>query len=222
MKILAIDTTTVACSVALMIDDHMEEIYQEAPRMHTHLILPMIDQLLREAELDLSQLDVLACTLGPGSFTGVRIGVGVAQGLAYGADLPVVGISSLAVLAQSAYRTHDAQYVLPALDAKMEEVYMGHYEINPAGVAVSLRGDAVLKPHAYRDAPATDDHGWVGIGSGWDVYREVLQGPEVQRVIPKTHPHAQDMLPIAIPQYQANQILDSQDLQPIYLRKVFS
>src|SRR5690554_2590516 len=102
MKILAIETATEACSAALLIDDAILERYELAPQRHNRLILPMIESLLAEAGIKISQVDAVAFGRGPGSFTGVRIAAGVAQGIAFGADLPVVPVSTLAALAQDA------------------------------------------------------------------------------------------------------------------------
>ena len=104
MKILAIDTATEACSVSLNIDGSSQEIFEVIPRQHTERVLPMVDELLSSASLDLSQIDAVAFDCGPGSFTGVRVGTSVAQGLAFSHDLPVIGVSSLAALAQLAFR----------------------------------------------------------------------------------------------------------------------
>ncbi len=119
MKILLLDTSTFACSAALMIDEHITAHFEIAPRQHARLILPMIDKLLSDAELSLSNLDGIAFCQGPGSFTGIRLAASVVQGLAYGANLPVIPISTLAAMALGAYRKYGVQCVLSALDAKM-------------------------------------------------------------------------------------------------------
>ncbi|GAB4353090.1 MAG: hypothetical protein Kow0060_03270 [Methylohalobius crimeensis] len=127
MRILAIETATEACSAALYLDGVVEERFQVAPRRHTHLILPMAEALLAEAGLTLSALDGLAFGRGPGSFTGLRIAAGVIQGLAFGADLPVVPVSTLAALAWQVFDEGAADCALAALDARMGEVYWGIY-----------------------------------------------------------------------------------------------
>ncbi len=127
MKLLAIDTSTDACSAALWLNGEVRQRYQVAPREHGQLILPMIESLLAEAGLALTQLDTLAFGRGPGGFTGVRIANSVIQGLAFGADLPVVPISSLAALAQGAYTEMGTPQILAAIDARIGEVYWGAY-----------------------------------------------------------------------------------------------
>lgn len=124
-RILAIDTATEACSVAVWNQGEIHALFELCPREHTQRILPMVQQVLAESGLALNQLDALAFGRGPGSFTGVRIGIGIAQGLALGADLPMLGISTLQTMAQGAWRVCGAERVLAAIDARMGEVYWG-------------------------------------------------------------------------------------------------
>lgn len=119
MKLLALDTSTEACSAALFIDGEIRQRFEITPKAHTKLLLPMIESLLAEAELKLSQLDALAFGCGPGSFTGLRIATGVVQGLAFGADLPIVPVSTLAALAQN--RLPELAFV--ATDARIGEIF---------------------------------------------------------------------------------------------------
>lgn len=127
-KILAVDTATENCSVALIMGNEVIARCEYAPREHTTKILPMVDSVLAEAGVKLNQLDALAYGRGPGSFTGVRIGIGIAQGLAFGADLPMIGVSTLAAMAQGSYRTEQAEQVVAAIDARMGDVYWGQYQ----------------------------------------------------------------------------------------------
>lgn len=138
-NILALDTSGSCCSIALLRNNSQESNRPEilsrvhtAPREHTQRILPMIDELLAESNLSLSRLDALAFGRGPGSFTGLRIALSVVQGLAYGADIPVIPVSTLQAIAQQAWRrgwASSGDCVLTALDARMSEVYMGAYQI---------------------------------------------------------------------------------------------
>lgn len=166
MKILALDTSTEACSVALRTEGAVVE-RLEIGSQHSERILPMVQEVLAETGLVLTQLDVIAFGRGPGSFTGLRIGAGVAQGLAFGADLPVVPVSSLAALAQGV----DAPRVLAAFDARMDQVYWGAYARNARGVVECRDEEKVL---ALKDVPVPVDAGWVGAGSGWDQYAAIL------------------------------------------------
>ena len=130
MKLLTLDTSTDACSCALSVDGEIGEQSVIAPRQHTTLILPMIDQLLAEAGLKPTQLDGIAFGRGPGSFTGLRIACGITQGIAFAADIPVVPISCLATLAQGAYLEQGIEKVLASIDARMNEVYFANYFLN--------------------------------------------------------------------------------------------
>jgi len=171
MKILAIETATEACSAALYLDGEISLRYQVEPRRHSELILPMMEQLLVEANIPLTALDALAFGCGPGSFTGVRIATGVIQGAAFGADLPVVPVSTLAALAQRRYREWGDKKLLPAYDARMSELYWGCYLIGDDGLAIGQADDCLVTPDQV-EVPAGE--GWVGIGSGWATYASAL------------------------------------------------
>src|SRR4051812_31549034 len=121
--ILAIDTSTDACSAALLINGIVREKFRLAQRQHVQLILPLIHELLLEANLTLKQLDAIAFGCGPGSFTGLRIAASVMQGLAYAIDLPVIAVSSLQALAQGVYREFSANNVIVTMDAHMQSCY---------------------------------------------------------------------------------------------------
>ena len=166
LKILSLDTSTEACSTALWADGAVVERFESGGR-HSERILPMVQEVLAEAGLVLTQIDVIAFGRGPGSFTGLRIGAGVAQGLAFGADLPVVPVSSLAALAQGV----DAPKVLAVFDARMDQVYWGAYARNARGIVECCDEEKVLAP---KDVPVPVDADWVGAGSGWDQYAAIL------------------------------------------------
>jgi len=183
MKLLAVDTATEACSAALFIDGEIVERFELAPKAHTKLILPMIDSLMAEAGLKPLDLDALAFGRGPGSFTGVRIATGVIQGIAFGADLPVVPISTLAAMAQDFFEKQDknrvstrTQGVLPAnvaftaMDARMGEIFWGVYQFGQLGI-VELLGEEAVTPAERVEFPQLNG---VGIGSGWGVYKDTL------------------------------------------------
>jgi tRNA threonylcarbamoyladenosine biosynthesis protein TsaB len=172
-KILAVDTSTENCSVALMMGDEIISRCEYAPREHTTKILPMVDTVLAEGGVKLTQLDALAFGRGPGSFTGVRIGIGIAQGLAFGADLPMVGISTLMTMAQGTYRTHQSEQVLTAIDARMGEIYWGQYRRQIDGDWLLQGKERVLAPDALvqeQNANQTDSGIWLTAGTGWESY----------------------------------------------------
>lgn len=213
-RILAIDTATEACSAALWQDGQVLTRYQVAPRGHTELILPMVAELLAESELKLSELDALAFGRGPGSFTGVRITLGIAQGLAFGGDLPLLGVSNLQALAQGAYRLTKAERVVAAIDARMSEIYVGTYQ-QTNGIMQLLVDEQVLTPAAWLSStPATAN---LGVGSGFVTYPELAERVAGQcESLP--FPEAQDILAQALAMYQAGLGVAAADAQPVYLR----
>jgi tRNA threonylcarbamoyladenosine biosynthesis protein TsaB len=215
MKLLAIDTATEACSAAILIDGETRHRYQLAPRRHAELILPMVDELLSEAGIRLADLDALAFGRGPGAFTGVRIAAGVIQGLALGADLPVIPVSTLAALAQGADPGH--QYIISAIDARMGEIYWGIYE-RQGGLVAALGVEAVSRPEAL-DVPA--DRRYYGAGTGWLAYFSVL-GEKLQERLcgyeGRCYPHARDILTLAAPEFRAGRTVSAEMALPVYLR----
>lgn len=217
VRILAVDTSEDACSAALLIGDAVAERFELAPRRHSELILPMMDGLLRDAGVKMADLDALAFARGPGSFTGVRIAASVIQGVALGADLPVVPVSSLQALAQGVARASAADAVLSALDARMREVYWGVYRSDAAGIMRAVIEDRVCAPERA-EVPAGGP--WVGAGSGWSSYADVLGrhlGPA-----PELHGealvHARDVAWLARPLLAEGRAVPAEQALPVYLR----
>lgn len=214
MKLLALDTSTEACSAALWIDGETIERFQNAPRKHSELILPMIESLLGEAGLVLNQIDAVAYGRGPGSFVGVRIAAAVTQGIAFAADLPVLPVSSLASLAQGI----GAAKVLACFDARMGEVYWAQYQCD-AGSTMQLQGkEQVLAPDSVK---TPDDYGsWVGAGSGWKTFANVLERrlPEVQTRYPDALPRASDAALLGAKDYSSGLAVSAEQALPVYLR----
>ncbi len=217
MKILAIETATDACSAALSIEGEVQEDFRLAPREHAALLLPMVDSLLAAAGLSMTRLDAVAFGRGPGSFTGLRIAAGMAQGLAFGAGLPVVPVSTLAALAQGTLREHGAQQVLVALDARMQEVYWAVYQAR--GELVVLQGDETVCAPAAVPLPAGGD--WTGAGSGWSSYEAELMSVAAAvtvRAVPEQRPHARDIAALAAPHVASGDTLAPEQALPVYLR----
>jgi len=215
VKLLAIDTATDACSAALFIDGELRERFEIVPRAHTELILPMIDTLMAEAGIVISQVDAMAFGRGPGAFTGVRIAVGVTQGIAFGADLPVIPVSTLAALAQGAA----ADNVLAALDARMGEVYWGAYQRNAAGLMMQVGEECVAAPGDVPCPPGNDD--WQGAGSGWGIYDAVLSERcegQVASWDAMGFPHARDVAVLGVAGYEAGLGVNAEQALPVYLR----
>lgn len=215
---LALDSATEACSVALWLDGRVLERHERVDREHTQRLLPMLKSLLAEGGLAFTQLDGMACGIGPGSFAGVRIGVGVAKGLALANDVPVVGVSSLAMLAQGAMRRPSVQRVVAVIDARMREVYAGAYLRGVDGRAESCEADRVCPADQLAPLQGT---GWIGVGSGWGPYRVPLGialGVEVGEVDAPALPTAADALTLAVAALAAGRGRSADTLVPAYLR----
>jgi tRNA threonylcarbamoyladenosine biosynthesis protein TsaB len=216
--LLAIETATEACSVALLLGDRLYERHTLAPRRHAAEILPMIEALLAEAQTAVTGLDCLAFGRGPGSFTSIRIGVGVVQGIAFAADLPVVPVSSLMTLAQGAFRETGMLHVLAAFDARMAEVYWCAYEIDGTGLAEPLRAECVSAPAAVAVPSAQS---WLGAGSGWKAHGEVLDrclGGTIVRRLPDLYPRARDLALLGARGHRRGEAVSAEMAQPVYLR----
>ncbi|MCU1719640.1 tRNA (adenosine(37)-N6)-threonylcarbamoyltransferase complex dimerization subunit type 1 TsaB [Pseudomonas sp. 5P_3.1_Bac2] len=213
--LLALDTATEACSVALLHNGQVLSHYEVIPRLHAQRLLPMIKQLLAEGGVALSALDAIAFGRGPGAFTGVRIAIGVVQGLAFALERPVLPISNLAVLAQRSLREHGAQQVAAAIDARMDEVYWGCYRAE-AGEMRLLGTEAVLPPE-QAVLPRGGAGQWFGAGTGWGTYAAriatAVSGQDGQML-----PHAQDLLSLAQFAWARGEAVPADQAQPVYLR----
>jgi tRNA threonylcarbamoyladenosine biosynthesis protein TsaB len=219
LKILALDTSTEACSAALLMDGYVIEEFALTPREHTQMILPMVQHVLSQGGVALHQLDGIAFARGPGAFTGLRIAAGVTQGLALGANLPVMPVSSLAALAHGVWRVHGAEKILTALDARMHEVYWGAWHVLGEGnVQAEDAGECVLAP-ASAQVPHTAD--WFAAGSGWSAYADTLLprfAAVLRAVDHELLPRAHDVALIAAHQVMQHGWLPAAQAQPMYLR----
>jgi len=219
MKILAIDTATERCSVALDIDGALVDRSTDTPRGHADLILPMVQSLLNDAGLTLAQLDGIAYGRGPGSFTGVRIAVGVVQGLAFGAGLPTAGISTLAAVAQQVAATSGCQVgdrVLICMDARMSEVYWGVFQRGPDGLVDPVTEEAVAPPDRVVEtmqSQAVD----VVAGTGFQAYPP-LAAIAASRAFPALLPRARDIAVLGAREFACGRGQKATDAQPVYLR----
>jgi tRNA threonylcarbamoyladenosine biosynthesis protein TsaB len=218
-RILALDTATEACSAALLNQQQIDARFEIAPRDHTQRILPLVQALLQVQQLELTALDALAFGRGPGSFTGVRIGIGIAQGLALGANLPMIGVSSLATMAQGAWRLTGATRVLAAIDARMGEVYWAEYQRDANGEWQGAETEAVLKPEAAEVRIAQLTGEWATVGTGWQAYPHLLSSANARLIATEvTLPAAEDMLPLALSAWQRGESVAVENAEPVYLR----
>lgn len=219
MRILAIDTATEACSAALWNDGNTSAHFELCPREHTQRILPIVQDILTQGGVSLTDLDALAFGRGPGSFTGVRIGIGIAQGLALGAELPMIGVSTLVTMAQGAWRKQGATRVLAAIDARMGEVYWAEYQRDENGIWHGEESEAVLKPETVQQRLAELSGEWATVGTGWAAWPDMTQGANATLVDGNvTLPEAEDMLPIACAMLEQGKTVAVDKAEPVYLR----
>lgn len=198
--ILAFDTSSEACTVALQAMGEVYFKHEVQPRQHNELLLPMIQQVLREAQLDFIDLDAIAFGAGPGSFVGVRIAASVAQGLTFAAQKPVIRLSSLHIMAQTAYHDHHLDKVMIAMDARMQQAYIGQYKLQDK-LMLPVQPDRIVPIDQIEPIP---DYTVIG---------------EVQRKDNEPIPqlHAIDMLPLAHYYYTKGELLKPEQALPIYL-----
>lgn len=222
MKILAIETATEACSAALLADDKIISRFQLAPREHTKLILPMMDEVLDEASVVLNELDAIAFSRGPGAFTGLRIAAGVAQGVALSADILVVPVSTLAALALQAYLLDEtAEIIIAALDARMGEVYWATFMILDGNVVLKDEENVSTFEVMLEVAYSHQENSVIVVGTGWDAYEEVLfnEGvPNNINYIKQQYPQADAIAKLAMPLFMAGKAVAPENAQPVYIR----
>lgn len=221
MKILAIETATEACSAALLSSHEAQGSqsiklrFQLAPREHTRLVLPMLDEVLSEAKTELSDVDAIAFGRGPGAFTGLRIAAGIAQGIALAADIPVIAVSTLAALAQQALKDSGSdQSVFVALDARMNEVYWAEF-VNHQGILKAQGTEQVTTPEVLK-ASIKAKNKVLAIGNGWETYL-----PEPTKditLIKNAYPSAEYIAQLALPLFLSGKSVPPEDAQPIYIR----
>lgn len=226
-KILAIDTATEACSAALLVDGESTTQYTVAPREHSRLILKMVDQLLSEAAVSVADLDAVAFGRGPGSFMGLRIAAGVAQGIAFAHELPVIPVSTLQAIAQQAYEATAETTVLAAIDARMDEAYWCPYRLmDGRWQALSqeqvISPDKVSLPAALKQSSAS----CIAAGTGWGTYGERLRtaldstapGCQPTTTLADCLPSAQAMVTLAVTELAAGNAVSAAEAVPVYLR----
>ena len=213
MRLLALDTSSVACSVALQAGDDSVARHEEQPRQHTRLLMPMIREVLADAGLSVASLDGIVLGNGPGSFIGMRIAASVAQGLAYGAGLRILPVSSLAAVAAQAGRPGDL--VAVAQDAHMNEVYLGTYEVTTEESARPVTAERLHGQQRLDGLPAC-----IAAGHGWHRYPALLQAnrDSIRAQSEVLYPDARYLLRLAAPLFDAQAVV-AEAVQPAYLRQ---
>lgn len=214
--ILALDTATEACSVALLHQNQIQQIDELSPRTHTQRILPMVDELLVKANLTVKELDYLVFGRGPGSFTGVRVGAGIAQGLAFGGNLPVIGVSNLLAMAEQAYQQLGATQVVALIDARMNEVYFAQYVRKDTGWQ-EVVSEQVCSPEKAISQIVLD-HKVAIVGTGWAAYPQFEQANLDATITEITLPSARYMIPLAQEMIQQGRVDSALEIEPVYLR----
>ena len=229
-SILAIETSTAACSVALSVGESRFSRYSEEPRSHTRLIMAMVDAVLVEAGIAVAALDAIAVTVGPGSFTGLRIGFATAQGLAFGAQVPVIAVSTLEVMAQTYSRKYDSRdqqtgIVMSLLDARMGEFNCGAYELDSAGEFQAIVEDQLLSGEGAK-LLIERLNPFMVVGDASSIVTEALDSKVLD--MNKTHsqqpgyqsiyPDALDLLDIALIKQARDEAVDIASVELVYLR----
>lgn len=217
MNLLALDTSTEFLSLALKLGENTFTHYQAAGSASSQLVLPQIQVLLDSANVALKDLDGIAFGAGPGAFTGVRIASGVAQGLGFGANLPVVGINTLIAVAEASGQDK----AIVCLDARMGEIYHAAL-IKQNGIWIETSETKVCKP---QDAPILEGEDWFGAGSGWAAYGAVLTqvyannlSQTLPNILQNITPTAEAILRLAQPVFAAGQAKPAMEAMPIYIR----
>jgi tRNA threonylcarbamoyladenosine biosynthesis protein TsaB len=219
--ILGVETSAEGCSVALTDGDKVHQVITQTPREHTKKLLPMIESILHQQKYSLSDIDALAYSCGPGSFTGLRIGLGVVQGLAYGRDIPVIPVSTLMLLAEGAIKSRPGQsneYFIVAIDARMQEVYWCLYK-NVDGCAQAMTDECVSSPASIWADPLIarlSKDNCIPVGSGWH-YPELAEKMDMSTWINQS-PEAKIMMPLACKKWEAGSSIPVHEAMPVYLR----
>ncbi len=221
MKLLAFETATEACSVALYLHGEVRERFEVAPRRHAELALPWADALLAEAGVARSQLDAVAVGRGPGAFTGVRLGIALAQGIALALDIPVVPVSTLRALAAYAQSfVGEEDNVLAAIDARMGEIYAATFKC--AGEAMIATSDEVVIAPSDYVLPHAELGDWFGVGTGFAAGNGILRGRLSARgfrgIDAGVLPHANDVARLAAQAYLRGEAIAAELVEPAYLR----
>lgn len=230
MIILAIESTTEACSVALNQNGSITELFEIAPRQHTRLLLNMVDKILKQQGIARQEINAIAFCRGPGAFTGLRITTGVAQGLAFGLNVPLIPVSSLAALAQGAYRDSSSKqtHFLSCLDARKSEVFWGIFTVENGYAkplideSVSASEDIVTSLQRLNSSVERSNiKNWQVVGTAVEIIKKINE-PSLTFVDSATenihYPHAHDVALLAAKEYEWGNTVNAEQAVPVYLR----
>lgn len=216
MNFLAFDTATNACSVALQIGARRYARHEIAPQKHATLILPMIQAVLSEANVNTADLTAIAFGCGPGSFMGVRLATAIAQGLGFGWRIPLISVSTLQTLAQTAHDLVTTDCVISGWDARMGEIYWGKYALDEHRIMQAQQPDALCAPSMI-ESNIFSEKTYVFAGNAWSVYAEALTC-KPRMLLSDIYPDAKAMLAIAVSKYLHNEVHSPENAHPHYLR----
>ena len=226
MNFIALDASTEACSVAILFNGEVFHQFELCPQSHSLVLLPMVDELLKKANCSLADMDALIYGQGPGSFTGVRIGVGVAQGLAFACDLPTIGVSSMQAMAQQVFETTKSSNIQVAIDARMSEIYTARYQANEKGVLTLQGREAVIPPGSLKatyEGDPTVAGDIIGAGTGWQAYQKDLSTLcSNSDNINVMYPDAKYMLTLGEVAFNQGLAKPAEQAQPCYVRDTVS
>ena len=220
MKLLAIDTSSLACSVAVQVNDEIVERHEEQAREHTRLLMPMVRELLQEAAVDCGELDAIVLGNGPGSFIGMRIAASVAQGLAHGSGARIAPVSSLAAVAAEVLASSDAAEVIVAQDAHMSEVYLGAFRRAADAWPEPMFDERLHTQTPIDELDEAGAHARVAAGFGWQRYPALLAANKdrIGNTSATLYPRARFLLPLGSLLVESGEVLAPQDVMPAYLR----
>ena len=214
--ILAVDTSTEACSVALQIGNETIAKFADEPRSHSRLLMPMVQQVLVEADIKVNQLDAIGVSIGPGSFTGLRIGFAAVQGMAYGADIPITPVSTLELMVATFRRQKNPAVgeIMALLDARMSEFNLGRYQLNDNHQIVALQVDQLASTEQTLELIQANNPGAI-IGDAGNLFESA---PQLADQFTQIYPNAIDILPMAMQQFDQGLAVNIESIDLVYLR----
>ena len=214
--ILAVDTSTEACSVALQIGNETIAKFADEPRSHSRLLMPMVQQVLAEAQIKVNQLDAIGVSIGPGSFTGLRIGFAAVQGMAYGADIPVTPVSTLELMVATFRRQKNPAVgeIMALLDARMSEFNLGRYQLNDNHQIVALQVDQLASTEQTLELIEATNPSAI-IGDAGNLFESASQ---LADKFTQIYPNAIDILPMAMQQFNQGLAVNIESIDLVYLR----
>jgi tRNA threonylcarbamoyladenosine biosynthesis protein TsaB len=214
VNLLALDTSSDACSVAVLCGDEVREQFVLTKNEHSKMLLTMVHELMAEAGITAPQLDAIAFGRGPGSFTGIRIGVGVVQGIAFAAERPVLAVSSMAAIAYGCEQDH----IAVALDARMQQIYCACYQRTTDGTVVLHGTEQVMDPDQWQ---LDNDISWYGAGTGWGAYANALMQNNancIRQYHADCYPHAKNIASMGATMFAAGEGRPAYEALPVYIR----